>query len=44
MKANAYLIIVLCLMLCGSVNAQKKPRKELYVPMDYSTCGYYASE
>ena len=44
MKANAYLIIVMCLMLCGSVSAQKKPRKELYVPMDYSTCGYHASE
>ena len=24
--------------------AQKKPKKELYVPMDYSTCGYHASE
>ncbi len=27
-----------------SLHAQKKPKKELYVPMDYSTCGYHASE
>ncbi|MDO5447281.1 MAG: DUF6298 domain-containing protein [Prevotellaceae bacterium] len=27
-----------------SVDAATKPRPQLYVPMDYSTCGYHASE
>ena len=38
------LIALLCLCLAGSMVAQKKPKPELYVPMDYSTCGYHASE
>ncbi len=38
------LLIGLCLCFSITVNAQKKPKKELYVPMDYSTCGYHASE
>ena len=40
----SFLAMLLFLMLCGNANAQKKPKKELYVPMDYSTCGYHASE
>ncbi|MBQ6063403.1 MAG: pectate lyase [Prevotella sp.] len=38
------LIALLCLCICQSLPAQKKPKKELYIPMDYSTCGYHASE
>ena len=37
-------VMLVFLMLCGNATAQKKPKKELYVPMDYSTCGYHASE
>lgn len=38
------LIVLLCLCISQSLSAQKKPKKELYIPMDYSTCGYHASE
>ena len=44
---NSFRIIAVSLCVVGlsaSVYAQKKPKKELYVPMDYSTCGYRASE
>ncbi len=37
-------IILLALCITLPLQAQKKPKKELYVPMDYSTCGYKASE
>ena len=30
--------------LCTVLQAAPKPKKQLYVPMDYSTCGYHASE
>ena len=30
--------------MCVSFAAPKKPKPVLYVPMDYSTCGYHASE
>lgn len=30
--------------LCTAVNAAGKAKKEVYIPMDYSTCGYHASE
>ncbi len=36
--------VLFCLVTAQAVSAQKKPRKELYIPMDYSTCGYRASE
>ena len=36
-------LAALCVCLCASLYAQK-PRKQTYVPMDYSTCGYHASE
>ncbi|MBR5062512.1 MAG: pectate lyase [Prevotella sp.] len=38
------IVTLLCLCVCHTLLAQKKPKKELYVPMDYSTCGYHASE
>ena len=43
-RLNKHLIALLCLCLAASTAAQKKPRRVLYVPMDYSTCGYHASE
>lgn len=43
-RLNKHIIALLCLCIAASTAAQKKPRKELYVPMDYSTCGYHASE
>ena len=36
--------LLLCICLASQLSAQKKPKKELYVPMDYSACGYHASE
>ncbi|MBR4757848.1 MAG: hypothetical protein IK084_03475, partial [Bacteroidaceae bacterium] len=30
--------------LCTVLQAAPKPKKQLYIPMDYSTCGYHASE
>ena len=30
--------------LTTMLQAAPKPKKELYIPMDYSTCGYHASE
>jgi len=47
MKRNKLLIAATLLALITTVipsDAAKKPKKELYVPMDYSTCGYHASE
>ena len=38
------ILLLLAFSLCLPLHAQKKPKKELYVPMDYSTCGYHASE
>ena len=43
-KLNKHLVALLCLCLAMGMAAQKKPKPELYVPMDYSTCGYHASE
>ena len=37
------LLMSLCICFSIDISAQKKPKKELYVPMDYSTCGYCAS-
>ncbi len=36
-------LLIACIV---SVNlfAAPKPKKEVYIPMDYSTCGYHASE
>ena len=36
--------LLLCICLASQLSAQKKPKKELFVPMDYSACGYHASE
>ncbi len=46
MNYNPRIIPMAMLLLCVSVwlKAAPKPKKELYVPMDYSTCGYHASE
>lgn len=30
--------------LCATAPAEGKGKKEVYIPMDYSTCGYHASE
>ena len=38
----AMLVVAACMAL--NLQAAPKPKKELYVPMDYSTCGYHASE
>lgn len=44
MNASRFVVAILCLGLSGILFAQKKPKKELFIPMDYSTCGYHASE
>ena len=44
MTVRRFCLSLLCLGLCMGLYAQKKLKKELYVPMDYSTCGYHASE
>lgn len=44
MKMKPFLMSLAFLCLCVMAEAQKKPKKELYIPMDYSTCGYHASE
>ena len=45
-KLHIYGIAVLLIACCIALNLQAvpKPKKELYIPMDYSTCGYHASE
>lgn len=42
MKRFSLFLIVM--ISCALSLAQKKPAPQLYVPMDYSTCGYHASE
>lgn len=37
------LILIIMAVLCSD-NAVAAKKKELYVPMDYSSCGYCASE
>ena len=44
MNPKKYFAILLCLLFSLGLQAQKKPPRQLYVPMDYSTCGYHASE
>lgn len=47
MNKNHISRLTTLLIICSvSVNlfAAPKPKKELYIPMDYSTCGYHASE
>ena len=41
-----YLITLLSAAWCLAtvLQAAPKPKKQLYIPMDYSTCGYHASE
>ena len=43
MYTNRHLTLLICFCISIAISAQKKPKKELYVPMDYSTCGYHAS-
>lgn len=40
---NNYLIITM-LFLFSSIQADAGKKKDVYIPMDYSTCGYHASE
>ncbi len=44
MTTGRIITTLICASLCMGISAQKKARKELFVPMDYSTCGYHASE
>ncbi|MBR1410868.1 MAG: pectate lyase [Prevotella sp.] len=37
-------IAILMLFICETATSAPKPKKELYIPMDYSACGYHASE
>ena len=42
-------LLLFCLTMCNprpvsTLAAPKKPKPQLYIPMDYSTCGYRASE
>lgn len=37
------ILLVITSMVCH-LSAAPKPKKEVYIPMDYSTCGYHASE
>ena len=38
------LLALTVLGLCTAQAYAGKPKKEVYIPMDYSTCGYHASE
>ena len=42
--AHRFTLMLALMLVSATAFAQKKPKKELYVPMDYSTCGYHASE
>ena len=42
MNRITHISISLC--LCLTIQAAPKAKKEVYIPMDYSTCGYHASE
>ena len=44
MKTRIILLASLFWCLLMQTMAAPKPEKKLYVPMDYSTCGYRASE
>ena len=46
MRRNIITLTLLSAAWCLStvLQAAPKPKKELYIPMDYSTCGYHASE
>lgn len=37
------MLLMACYMV-ANLFAAPKPKKEVYIPMDYSTCGYHASE
>lgn len=41
---NRLSAVVLLLALCTAHAFAGKEKKEVYIPMDYSTCGYHASE
>lgn len=36
--------LLLAIAVVTGASAASKPKKEVYIPMDYSTCGYHASE
>lgn len=36
--------LLIAFLMTTNMQAIPKPKKELYIPMDYSTCGYHASE
>ena len=56
MESSAYIVLwsgrhairqtalALACLVALSLSAAPKPKKEVYIPMDYSTCGYHASE
>lgn len=37
-------MLLLAFCMASHLIAAPKPKKEVYIPMDYSTCGYHASE
>lgn len=37
-------VLITALVTLSVCMAASKPKKEVYIPMDYSTCGYHASE
>ena len=45
-KRHTFRIMTLLTAVCMVTNLSgaPKPKKEVYIPMDYSTCGYHASE
>ena len=45
-KRHNFRIMTLLTAVCMVTNLSgaPKPKKEVYIPMDYSTCGYHASE
>ena len=36
--------LLIAFFVTVNLSAAPKPKKEVYIPMDYSTCGYHASE
>ncbi len=42
--STRFLCIIATLAVCTAIGAAPKKRTEVYIPMDYSTCGYHASE
>ena len=44
MNNKKIILMSLAFTLCTAAWAGGKQKKEVFIPMDYSTCGYHASE